>query len=196
MPKYIMADIETSGLDKNTCEILQIGLLELRLDGMGFFTPGRSYEKVLHFDQPVTDPWILKTHANLLTKCKTAEYQSPTEVRAEIVRFFQQCYGSDNVYLMGLNAATFDYPWLLAKGYLKEKDVHYRIFELSGAYGLAQTVMNLDGDSARDRKTFFERANSSCEWIELPKGVAAHDAMYDNYAQLKTLNGIIKQLRK
>lgn len=195
MTKYFMLDLETSGLKPSEAEILQIGILELSKDGSGFFTPGRSYEKILHFDTTVTDPWILKTHANLLERCKAVEYQSPTEVRAEIVRFFQQCTGGGNVYLMGLNASTFDYPWMLNKGYLKESDVHYRIFELTGAYGLAQATLFLDGDNAKDRKTFFDMANNSCEWVELPKR-AAHDAMYDVYSQLKTLNGCIKLLRK
>lgn len=195
MNKYYMVDIETSGLKPSESEILQIAILEVMKDPSGYFYPGRSYEKILHFDQTVTDEWILKTHNNLLARCKAVEYQSPTEVRAEIIRFFQQG-GQKNIYLMGLNAAIFDYPWLVNKGYLKEGDTHYRIFELTGAYGLAQTVLHLNGDDAKDRKTFFEMANGSCEWIELPKNVTAHNALYDCYSQLKTLNGCIKLLRK
>lgn len=190
----MMIDIETSGLDPNTGEILQIGILEVIKDPQGYFYAGRSFEKILHFDEPITDEWILKTHKDLLPRCKAAIYQSPTEVRAEIVRFFQQS-GAKNIYLMGLNAAIFDYPWLVNKGYLKKNDVHYRIFELTGSYGLAQAVLHLDGDRADDRKTFFDMANSSCEWVELPKR-SAHDAIYDCYSQLKTLNGCIKLMRK
>ena len=193
--KYVMVDIETSGLKPSESEILQIAMLEVIKDPRGYFYPGRSFEKILHFDKEVTDEWILKTHKDLLPRCKAATYQSPVEVRAEIVRFFQQT-GQKNIYLMGLNASVFDYPWLVNKGYLKEGDVHYRIFELTGAYGLAQAVLHLNGDRADDRKTFFEMANGSCEWIELPKGVSAHDAIYDCYSQLKTLNGCIKLLRK
>jgi hypothetical protein len=186
--KYYMIDIETSSIKPDEGEILQIGVLELLLDKSGYYTPARSMEKTLHFDQIVTDPWILNTHKELLPKCKDTPFQSAPEVRAELLAFFQRCNGNDPVFLMGLNASAFDIPWLHAKGYLKPGDTHYRTYELSGAYALTQTVMNYD------RKTFFKSAENSCEWVTMPQG-QEHTALFDCYKQLKTLNGCIKILR-
>lgn len=183
-----MIDIETSSIKPSEGEILEIGVLELNQERDGFFSAGRSMEKILHFDEVVTDPWILNTHKELLPKCKIAEFQSPVEIRAELLAFFRRCNGDKDVFLMGLNASAFDLPWLYNKNMLRPEDVHYRTFELSGAYGMAQTVLNYD------RKTFFKEANASCEWITLPPG-QAHSALYDCYSQLRTLNGAIKLLR-
>jgi hypothetical protein len=190
--KYLMLDIETSSIDPSKGEILQIGLLECILDKSGYYTPARSMEKTLYFDpefdQATLDPWIRNTHKELLPKCTTTSFQSAPEVRAELINFFQRCNGTNDTYLMGLNASAFDLPWLYAKGYLKPGDAHYRTYELSGAYALAQTVMNYD------RRTFFKNAENSCEWITMPQGTE-HTSLYDCYKQLKTLNGCIKMLR-
>lgn len=188
--KYFMLDIETTGIDKSKGDILEIGILEVNLNKDGYFSPARSFNKLLHYDNPeLDDNWILNTHAELLSLCKDVEYQSPTEVRAEILAFFRRCAGTDPIQLMGLNAVNFDIPWLRHHEYLKENDTHYRVFELSGSYMMAQTALFFD------RNTFFKSANEAYDKLKLPDG-QAHRAMYDCYLQLKTLNGAIKLLRK
>lgn len=188
--KFLMIDIETTGVKKEEGEVLEIAILEVNLNKDGYFSPARSFNKILHYDNPnLSDPWILKTHAALLPKCKAAIYQSPVEVRAEILNFFRRCAGTDPIYLMGLNAVNFDIPWLKYHNFLKDNDTHYRVFELSGSYMMAQTALFLD------RQTFFKQANEAYDKLKLPEG-QAHQALYDCYLQLKTLNGSIKLLRK
>ncbi len=186
--KYFMLDIETMGIDFDQHDIIQIGLLELNKTGR-YYEPGRSYVQVLHTDQQSTDPWILKTHAKLLPRSQAAEYEAPTVTRAKILNFVRNCGVDDKIMVMGLNAGTFDIPFCVKKGLLKKEDYHYRIFELTGAYNLAQDILNLNR-----RDELFKVANEACPWIT-PEG-EAHDALYDCYSQLKTLNGIINLTRK
>lgn len=188
MEKYMMVDIETLGVDVKNHDILQIGILECIKNSRGFYIPGRSFNKIIFSDQETTDPWILKNHSELLPLSRAAAFESPTEIRAQILSFFQQC-GVDKANLMGLNACVFDIPSLVNHGYLKSGDYHYRVYELTGAYNLAQDALGLD---RRDK--LFAASNEACEWITLPTG-KKHEALYDCYAQLKNLNGCIKLLQ-
>jgi len=187
MTKYFMLDIETTGL-KPTDSILQIGILECIKSSNGLYIPARSLNKILHFDEVVTDKWILTNHDALLKTCKTKEYESPTEVRAQILGFFKQCGIDKQAGIMGLNAGVFDLPFMHRVGYLKPEDHHYRIYELQGTYKLAADVLGIDSVE------LFLRADSAYDMDLGPD--KKHDAMYDCMLQLKTLNGIIELLRK
>jgi hypothetical protein len=100
--------------------------------------------------------------------------------------------------MMGLNATTFDIPYLTHKGYLQKPvpdqnnklsgDYHYRIYELKGAYNVAKDVLKVDD------QTLFAMAEDACPEITLPPG-GKHEALYDCYKQLKVLNGVIRLLR-
>lgn len=186
--KYFMLDIETLGIDMDKNDIIQIGILELHKEGP-YYKPGKSYQQILNTEQEVTDPWILKNHSELIPLARATEYEAPSITRAKILNFIRNCGVTDQFYIMGLNATSFDVPFCVKKGILDKKDFHYRIYELRGAYALAMDVMGLEG------KDFFRAANDACPWIELPKG-KKHDALYDCYAQLKTLNGIIRLLKR
>lgn len=190
MTKMFMVDIETMGVDVKNHDILQIGILECIKNERGFYVPARSFLKVVHSDQETTDPWILKHHAELIPLSRAAEYESPTEIRAQILGFFAQCGVIEKANLMGLNACVFDIPSLVNHGYLKDGDFHYRVYELTGAYNLAQDALGLE---RRDK--LFELTNAACDWIDLP-ATKKHDAMYDCYSQLKSLNGCIKLLQQ
>lgn len=189
MEKVFMVDIETMGVNTKTDDILQIGMLECIKNHKGFYTPARTFNKIVFSEQQTTDAWILKNHAELLPLSRAAAFESPTEIRAQILGFFQQCGVNEKAMLMGLNACVFDIPSLVNHGYLKDGDFHYRVYELTGAYNLAQDAMGL---SRRDQ--LFDKVNAACDWIDVPAG-KKHEALYDCYAQLKALNGCIKLLQ-
>lgn len=197
--KYFMIDIETMGTNFDRDDIIQIGILEVTKDPRGYYNPGRSYVQTLYTDQEPLNEWIRTNHADLLTICRKETFRSAPEVRAGILNFFRQCGVTELAQLMGLNAMGFDVPYLVNKKYLVKPeqgednilrgDYHYRVFELSGVYTIGMDILGLD------RKDFFKVANDACGWIDLPKG-KKHDALYDCYAQLKTLNGVIKLLKR
>lgn len=187
MQKYFMLDIETMGTDALD-DIIQIGILECIKNGKGFYTPARSFLKVLHTDQEPKDEWIRTNHKDLLVVSKNTEYEAAPIVRAQILAFFKQCGVTENAEIMGLNAGTFDLPFMFRSGYLAKSDVHYRVYELTGVNKLAQDILGVD---SRD---VYRLANQACDWIDLPAG-KKHDAMYDCISQLKALNGTIAILR-
>ena len=182
-----MVDIETNGTDMFKDDIFQIGILECIKNSKGFYIPARTFTKLLNTEQDPHSDWIVKHHTELIKKCKATPYESPTEVRAQILNFFKGC-GVDKPSLMGLNALTFDIPFLYKWGYLKPEDHHYRTYELTGAYLLAQDGFQIE------RAEMFKTADAFCDFIELPEG-NAHEALYDCYQQLKTLNGLIAMIR-
>lgn len=183
-----MLDIETMGVDFDKHDIIQVGLLELNKTGR-YYEPGRSYVQVLNTEQKSDDPWILKTHANLLPVSYRTPYEAPTVTRAKLLGFIRSCGVDDKAMLMGVNIGSFDVPFCVRKGLLKRDDYHYRLFELTGAYNLAQDVLNINR-----RDELFKVAHEACPWI-VPQG-EAHDALYDCYNQARTLNGIINLLKK
>lgn len=187
--KYFMIDLESMGLDFDQDDIIQIGILEITKDVDGYYHPNKSFMQTLYTDQEPKNDWIKENHKDLLPLCRQTNFQAPIQVRAGILAFMQSCGVNQSAQLMGLNATSFDIPYMVHKGYLKKEDFHYRIYELRGAYALAMDVLNVSD------KELFKAASESCPWIKLPEG-KKHQALYDCYNQLKTLNGITRLLKK
>lgn len=181
--KYMMLDIETTGIDFNKNQVLQICFLELFKNKSNQYVPGRMFNRLLNYDGYSAEEWARKNNADLLDKCSKVPYQAPVVVKCEILNFFNQCNkGSDEKPgIMGLNVGSFDLPFLKHHGFLGPEDYHYRVYELRGAYNLATDVL---GPAA------LKDIGNACAWLDLPVG-KAHDGMWDCYNQLKTLNGII-----
>jgi oligoribonuclease (3'-5' exoribonuclease) len=186
--KHFMLDIETMGTDPTSDDVIQIGILELdEVDG--FFIPGRAFSRTLFTSQKPKDEWIATNHKDLLEVCRRTPMTTAKQIRSEILSFFRTCGFVGAAPLMGLNLMSLDIPFLLAKGYLERGDFHYRVYELRGSYNTARIALGLDD------KSFFERSAAAYPEIELPAG-KKHEALYDCYSQLKTLNGSIRLLRR
>jgi DNA polymerase III epsilon subunit-like protein len=181
---YYMLDCETMGTNPETDDMLEIGILEL-FDFDGFLMPGRAYNRKLFTSQKPKDDWIATNHADLIRECRKVPMIEPEKVRAEVLKF---C-GPGPINLVGLNVMSLDVPFMLAKGFFKPGDFHYRIFEMRGSINTACRVLRLE------EKALYEEANRAFPEIELPEG-KKHQALYDCYKQTKTLNGIIRLLRE
>jgi hypothetical protein len=197
--KYFMTDIESMGTNFDEDDIIQIAFLELNRAADGTYIPGDSLSKTLYTSQKPKNDWIANTHRDLLEVCRRTPRSTPEKVRNEIVSFFRWCGVNEPALLMGLQATTFDVPYLVHKGYLKKPtqdannalvgDYHYRIYELKGAFNLAQDVLGVDS------KTLYQLAERAAPEMELPQG-KAHEALYDCYRQAKVLNGVIRLLKQ
>lgn len=184
--KYFMIDIETMGVDE-VDDIIQIGILELDQAPDGTYTPGRTYERMLHTSQTPKNDWIATHHKDKLPVCKRLPKVTPDNVRDDLLTFFWRCGAVGQVNIMGLNVTTFDLPFLLRAGYLKNSDYHYRIYELRGSYFTCRDILRMDAEA------MFKVAHRACPEIALPEG-KSHDALFDCYKQVKTLNGLIRIL--
>jgi len=198
---YFMLDIETMGTDKTSDDIIEIGILELNRDKHGFYQPGRTFSKVLCTDQKPKNDWIATTHKDLLRLAGTGKSPAPGLVRSHILEFFNECGVTELAQIMGMNVAGFDLPFMVQKGYLVPPqnggvnnvtagDYHYRVYELKGAFNVAQDVFGVDS------KELFKRAERASPTTYLPANGRPHTALYDCYKQLNTLNGVIALLRQ
>lgn len=204
MEKHFMIDIETTGIEPDKNDLLQVGILECTFDGQRW-NPGRSIELINHTDKQPESQFAKEHMTDLYQLCNAAPKWEPLGMRTHILEFFKRCGETPPmVYLMGWNASNFDIPFLVHKGILKPNyyeigpdgkdimrgDFHYRVYEMGGAVSLAQNVKNYS-----DRKTLLQDAeNVYGEYPALPQG-KQHDALFDCYKQLRILNGLIRMLK-
>ena len=186
--KHFMLDIETMGTDPIGDDVLEIAFIELNVVE-GYFNPGRVYTRKLFTAQKPKDEWIAINHKELLKQCHKVPMISAEKVRAEILDFFKLSGEIGRAKLVGLNLMSLDIPFMLAKGFLKKDDFHYRIFEMRGTINTACMALDMD------EKQLYSAAEGVYPEIQLPEG-KKHEALYDCYKQLKVLNGIIRLLRR
>jgi len=201
--KHFMCDIETTDTIPKHGDILQIAFLETDFVD-GFWRPGRHLNKLLHTDMEPETQFAKDNMAALFAKCQKIPYQTPGEIREEILSFFRECGGRmPYVYLMGWNVTMLDIPFLLEHENLElfyrqtingmeiaTGDFHYRVYEQSGSISLAQCVLFEEG-----RNELVQRAFEAYPEISMPEG-KEHDALYDCYKQLRVENGLIRLLRQ
>ncbi len=186
--KHFMLDIETTGIDPLADTVLEIGILEVEFGTNGFHNPGRAFQRTLHYSGTPQSEWVRTNHAVLLKRCRKVPRIEAHKVREEILGFFRACDVKGPAMLMGLNLNSLDIPFMRSHGYLTKEDAHYRVYELKGSFNTAAEVLMIDS------KELFRRAAQACPEIE-PQG-KPHEALYDCYSQLKTLNGVLRLLRK
>lgn len=201
--KLFMIDIESTGVDQNNDDIIEIGIVHMIKRPDGFYLPHNEiYHRVLYTDKKPTSPFAIKHMKDLYEKANTATSYSPREIRQQVVDYLKSCggTGSKDVQFCGWNSSTFDTPFMVKKRYLvpsgydKEDnlvgDFHYRPYEISGAIELASDV------TGYSRKTVLSMAEEIRKpKIDMPKG-KDHDAVYDCYSQINMLNGLIAVMRK
>ena len=212
-PLY-MIDIETTGVNKKTDDILEVAVLELDWDAdIKFWRPGRSFREIIHTEREPENAFAKEHMAGLYAECNNCDPDRHTAGRLKRhLYIWLHNLGSlgftwNNMgghiaapkFFTGLNASTFDLPFMFEKGLLTPSyyayeidgkevlrgDAHYRVYEMTGAILAAvdstgmswQTVKALVNELAPDL-------------FELPKG-KLHDALYDCYKQARDLNGII-----
>lgn len=196
---HYMVDIETTGVDKERDRILEVAAIELRYDA-GFWHPtGRAFHELLHYSGQPESEFAKKHMTELYKKCGEQEKHKNTTYVSKLLKSFIHD-GKDNTpkFFMGWNASTFDIPFLIAKEMLtpsyyetvngRDKllgDVHYRIYEQTGALNY---VVDMTGLSRKDTRALAESLNPT--GIVLPEG-KAHDALYDCYWQTILMNGLI-----
>jgi hypothetical protein len=190
-----MLDIETSGVDPQKDEVLQIALLEMNFHG-GFWEKGKTFNFIQHSDKTPTTKFTIEHMKDLFAKCNAAPLVPASEVRQKILAFCREC-GADapNIFFAGWNAGIFDIPFLSHHGYLfpakyeKEKlvgDCHYRIYEISGALNL---VANVRGSN--EINAVLKEAQKMGPKLEGSR----HEALFDCERQMHILNALIRMLR-
>lgn len=212
---HFMVDIETTGVNKESDEILEVGVVEIEYKYPFWIPTGRVYHRVLHYAGQPETPFAKQHMKELYKKCNETDPSSNYELLSRELKLFihnrvaprppaLSLSGEVPKLFMGWNASNFDIPFLFIKNILtpsyyetqpdgKEKlmgDVHYRIYEQTGS---VQIISDMSG---LDRKTLERLApDINPVPVALPEG-KSHDALYDCYSQINMQNGLIQIGRK
>ena len=193
--KLFMLDIETTGVDPLTEEVLQIALIEMNFVG-GFWEKGKIFNVFIHSDRKPESKFALEHMKDIYERCNKVAVNSPAKVRDQILAFCDECGANPpNIFFAGWNAGIFDIPFLAHHGflnpakYINDKltgDCHYRVYEISGALNL---VANVRGHN--EVNTILREAQKMSPKMEGSR----HDALFDCERQMHILNALIKMMR-
>ena len=206
--RYVMLDIETTGVDQEKDSILQIGLLEVELVN-GEYVPGHSLQFELGYPGKPENDFAKKNMVALYAKCNKLPVLGSRNYRDRILAFFTAIgMKPEDVEIMGLNASTFDLPFVQKRGILRPSgyftlpngseirvgDTHYRMYELTSAIKFAMDVTGLDEEKVKaEAYRYAAGVSYRTEYEEKGK---KHEALYDCYHQLKVLNGLLQLVRR
>lgn len=186
--QYFHVDIESTGTDIESDDILQIAFLQCVYED-SYWKTLKHFEFIEHSDKKPSDRFAVE-HLSELYKLANEQVNWQRSVRrGQIIDFFESCGAQANErFLMGKNIASFDIPFLLHDEYLKRGDFHYRLFDVNSALTLAESVTGIEKNILID--IALERAPTP----NLPSG-KEHHALFDCYRQTRLLNGLIYILR-
>lgn len=217
--KLFMIDIESTGVDQDNDDIIEIGIVQMMKGQDGFYFPERErhppqtreYHKFHDFDfhtfvhtgkEPQSK--FAKEHmVDVYKKANATPAESTESIHGRVKEWLlsKGSEGAKNTYFCGWNASTFDLSFMVKKGYLQPSgydkddnligDFHYRPYEISGAIELACDVLGY----SREVVLGMAKETKKKPEIELPEG-KDHDALYDCYTQIDMLNGLIAITRK
>src|SRR6478752_4747812 len=170
--KYASLDIETTGIDKQNCQVIQIGVV---IDDL--MTPVHElprFEAFINHDVLKFEPFALNLHlkTGLLSRyLEDKNKESFNAVALNLRLFFAKHYPlatpKDKYYLAGKNLASFDVPFLRA-----------------GNDEMMNTLLNQCGHRVIDPATYFtdfinDKAPASLDDCKkragIGGGVVAHD---------------------
>ncbi len=195
LDKLFMIDIETTGVDPATEEVLQIAILEINFRD-GLWEKGESFCFYQHTDREPTTKFAKEHMKEIYATCKAAPAVPAAEVRANILKFCKKLGAeAPNIFFAGWNAGIFDLPFLERHGYLVPAkyvndqlvgDCHYRVYELSGAIQLAANVR-----SHNEINAVLKEAQKLSPKLEGSR----HEALFDCERQMHILNALIRMMR-
>lgn len=203
-----MIDIETTGVDKESDDILEIGIVPIEFHG-GYWIVSdmyKTFQRVLH-SKRVPETLFAKKHmVELYKKCNEQNERQNYEVTAMELQLYlhpeldELDKHAEPKLFMGWNASNFDLEFmfkkkLLTPSYYYNKngeevlggDVHYRVYEQTGSLQLLCDITGLNRKVVQD---LAEQMVPDTIRLNLPKG-KQHDALYDCYSQINMMNGLI-----
>ena len=196
-----MIDIETTGVNREKDSILEVALVEIEMVDKYWRPTWREFHMTLHYAGSPENEFAKKHMSELYKKCnETDKRENYSSLRHDLQKYIH-ADGEINTpkFFMGWNASNFDLPFIFEKKILnpshydqvngKEElrgDVHYRIYEQTGALNL---LVNMTGLSRSLVQDLAEELNPVP--LKLPKG-KQHDALVDCYSQINMMNGLIE----
>lgn len=201
MNSVIMIDIETTGVDKQKDDILQVGMVKCKVMENGHLTSnGETFCETIHSKRTPSDYFAKKYMSGLYERCNSTNTSYDYKYVSSLMKEFIHSDGEEPKFFIGLNASGFDLPFCFEKGLLTPSsyvdtddgqkivgDVHYRVDEMTGLRLACEKVTGLSwktiGSLADDISGFIQDENKD------------HDALYDCHKQIKFHNALIDILK-
>lgn len=205
-----MIDIETTGVNKETDDILEIGIVPISFIEGFWKISGDYFHRIIHSKRSPENKFAIDHMSELYKKCNNqSESQSYQRTATELQYYLHpelddlDKHASPKLF-MGWNASNFDLEFMFKKELLTPSyyymkgdkevlggDVHYRVYEQTGALQLVCDVTGLNRKLAQD---LSDQMIPQKHRLELPQG-KQHDAIYDCYSQINMMNGMISLMR-
>lgn len=133
---FVILDLETTGLDPENCDVLEIGLLACSSN----FERGVQLERVVHYTPgPHVNQFVLDMHKkNGLWSACAESSKTLTEVSEDVLEFLNKLGPSKTTPLTG-STISFDRGFLKRHLPLVEQWFHYRNIDVSSFRLLAET---------------------------------------------------------
>lgn len=204
---YYMLDIETTGVDKDADDVLEIGIVEIRRNAAGHYwlPTGREFHRKVYSPRQPETVFAKEHMAQLYAECNLLNPER--DDIGSVGEHLRHWLGGEEEYLlehriprffMGWNASNFDLEFLFRVGALRPSyynledgkevlrgDAHYRVYEQTGAIEFLIDVTGLSRDTIMKLAEDMSPFN-----LVLPEG-KQHDAIYDCYSQINMMNGLI-----
>ena len=184
---YVSIDIETTGLNPENCQVLEIGAVID--DGTTPIEGCPTFHCYVDHCLILGEPFAVSMHPTILRRIATHEegytYLQPWEVAPKFQKFLTDSgIDADRVVVAGKNYARFDSRFLskITKWdeYIK---VHHRILDPAALYWQPE----IDGVELPDTKTCMERAGIA--------GDVAHTAVEDAQVVVRLIRHAIDSRR-
>lgn len=219
MKTHYMIDIETTGTNKETDDVLEIGIVPITLNNEGYWETGLkgpsrrgdTYKRnelhlTLYSCRQPDNLFAKEQMSELYKKCNEQHTSHNRKWAGNQIREFihpnKEAYPR---FFMGWNASNFDCEFLIQKGILEpskyvevdgkdtlQGDIHYRIYEQTGALNLMLNATGFSKDTIFALGMDLIPEHIKCD---LPEG-KQHDALYDCYWQINMMNGLIALAKK
>ena len=186
---YVSIDIETTGLNPENCQVLEIGAVID--DGTAPITDCPTFHCYVDHGLILGEPFAVSMHPAILRRIATHEkgytYLQPWEVATRFHDFLKE-NGLDpeneKVFVAGKNYASFDARFLRKlTNWDKHVRVHHRILDPAALYWRPE----IDGVELPDTKTCMERAGID--------GEVAHTAVEDAIVVVRLIRHAIDDRR-
>ena len=186
---YVSIDIETTGLNPEHCQILEIGAVID--DGTTPIEECPTFHCYVDHGLILGEPYAVSMHPTILRRIATKEeghtYLQPWEVATRFCDFLKE-NGLDpeteKLFVAGKNYASFDARFLSKiTSWDKHVQVHHRILDPAALYWEPE----FDGAQLPDTKTCMERA-------DIP-GEVAHTAVEDAQVVVRLIRHAIDSRR-
>jgi len=162
---YVSIDIETTGLDPETCQILEIGAIVWKTNGSIMQQP--QFHKICNPGLITGEPYALNLNQRilkLLADDPTA-YPNPANAVAQLMNFLR-LHNSEKYTIMGKNFANFDLRFLERLHTWDKRMFGHRILDVGSMWATHEGIPKTPE-------------------IEIPFAGNPHEALYDAAVMLQ-----------